>query len=178
VWSSGCAINGTGESVGQSQADLTVTNIEQLRAIKGAAGLRVFVQGFRTINDGGEGIFVLKASSSIPVTTDDVGYVLASKDSSLRWERETTSTDVSVKWFGATGDARSNDALAVGTAALVAKQLKGRVYAPAGTYKVDGVSKRVAFGSVRLTTDRGAFTKLTELVPATGRTLNHYATLS
>jgi hypothetical protein len=172
----GCASHGAGESVGEGHAHLTVTNVAELRSVRATPGFRVAVLGFEVVGDGGEGVFVLKSRSDVVVETDDIGYIIKGNDPSTRWERELTSKDVSVKWFGARGDGSTNDQLAVGTAVRVAQRLQGRLYVPAGQYKVDGVGKRASLSSVSITTDVGAAAKLSEFVPATGRTIIHYPT--
>jgi pectate lyase-like protein len=170
--SAGCAVNTEGEA-SKGQADLSVDNIEQLRNLRDAQGLRVYVAGFERPGDGGEGVFVLVPSSRSSTVVDDVGYLV--QGTAGVWQRQSSTGDVSVKWFGAKGDGAGDDTIAVSTAAEVAARLQRRVFVPAGTYKVDGIGSRVALASIPLTTDSQDIAKLAEFVPQTGRTINYYA---
>lgn len=167
----GCAVQSNDESISKGEASLTVDNVEQLRAVAGTHGLTVAVLGFATPGDGGGGLFTFKASA---VITDNVGYAI--KSANGVWERQMSSKDVSVKWFGAVGDGSHNDADAVAMATRVALALKGRVFVPNGLYKVDGVGKQVSLAKVSLTTDSQA--KLADLVTETGLTINYYPSLA
>jgi len=172
--SAGCAVKSSEGGVSRSDADLSVNSIEQLRSVRGSQGLRVYVAGFATPADGGDGVFAFVANSRLSTVADDVGFLVKSADGSGYWQREMSSNDVSVKWFGAVGDGARSDVAAVSTAAEVASRLGARVFVPAGTYQVDGIGTRVSLANLSLVTDSDSATRLSELVPATGRTINYY----
>jgi hypothetical protein len=172
--SAGCAVNSTEGNASKEESDLSVDNIEQLRNLSGAQGLRVYVAGFTKPADGGEGVFAYVPASRLSVVADDVGYLVKSVDGAGWWQRQTSTKDVSVKWFGAAGDGAHDDAAAVSTAAEVATRLQGRVFVPSGTYKVDGIGGRVAMANLAITTEAQGFARLSEFVATTGRTINYY----
>lgn len=174
--SAGCAVKSTGENTSTGEADLSVDNIEQLRSLQGTPGLKVYVAGFHSLGDGGEGLFSFTAASRPAIVADNVGYLVQASDGSGWWQRQTSSNDVSVKWFGASGDGAHDDTEAVATAAEVVTQLQGRLFLPTGVYKVDGIGTRVAVSNLSMSTDSQAIAKLAEYVPSTGRTISYYPT--
>jgi hypothetical protein len=120
----------------------TVANIAALRALATAAS-PLWVEGYYTSNDGGEGMFILGHDGS-----DNGGTIILSADGT--YYRETGSKPLSVKWFGAKGDGSTDD-----TAAFRATVATGQpVYIPPATYVItDAItppgSSQLIFGAGR-----------------------------
>lgn len=175
----GCAVSGEDEATGvDGQAtELTVENVAQMRRISGArTGMRVRILGFAERGDGGEGVFTFQSQSDkLSAVADDVGYLVRGSGSPGWWQRVTDSKDVSVKWFGARGDGSHSDTEAVGAAATTAARLDGRVMVPEGTYRIDGLGRKVCLARVPFATDSAAHNPvLLEQVPSTGLTISYY----
>ena len=82
-----------------------IATIAALRAATTSAlpQTQVYVQGYYTTNDDGQGTFLVG-----PNAADNGGTVI--NDASGRsWYRDTQGLDYSVKWFGAKGDGATND---------------------------------------------------------------------
>lgn len=85
----------------------------------------VFLKGYNTTGDGGEGVFWLNTSDT---TSADNGGTIIVDDAGGRWYRVTGAQSYSVHWFGAVGDGTTNDYAAVAaTIAAVAAAGGGRV---------------------------------------------------
>ena len=106
-------------------------NYSTLRALPYTAGSEfVFVQGYSSIGDGGEGIFFW--DSSLTGVTDNDGTIILYNGSSSTgvWKR-VYSGPVNVKWFGIAG---SDNTSAIQKA--VSATGKGILYFPAGNYAI------------------------------------------
>jgi hypothetical protein len=113
-----------------NRASYSVATVAALRALTVPDGaITVFVRGYASALDGGEGVFVYDSSSS---ATDNVGTIVAPDSGSGRWKRLTFGLAHNAKWFGATGDGSTDDTVAL------QRWLDSSdyCYAPAGTYKV------------------------------------------
>lgn len=110
----------------------TVATIAALKALTGAdLNGYVMVAGYYTAGDGAGGLFRWVAAD---VTADNGGTVIAPTAGGGRFHRVWTGP-LNVKWFGAKGDAATNDTAAF-TAALAALSTRGgRLYVPAGEYR-------------------------------------------
>ena len=86
---------------GTSTGVITVANIAALKALVGGIATSVNVQGYYTVDDGGEGIFNWNGSSS---ATDDAGIIIAPTSGSGRWIRQTYPGKPNVAWWGAKCD--------------------------------------------------------------------------
>lgn len=87
---------------------------------------------------GREGLF-LHVASSVPAGDSSQGIYVASGTSGHHWKR-VFAGDVSVRWFGATGDGATNDTTSVANA-LTWCQLNGHsLYLPGGTYLSDPIT--------------------------------------
>lgn len=83
-----------------------LANIAALRALTAVTANVVWVEGYRTLNDGGEGMFVFNSTDT---TTPDNGGTVIVDAAGQRWERSTQAEPVNVVWFGAVGDAITDD---------------------------------------------------------------------
>ncbi len=101
----------------------SITNIAALRANTSTLGV-VYVDGYYTASDGGEGMFV----QSSDVCVDNGGTIIVDAASHCFY-RGTQGQINSVKWFGAKGDGSTNDTARVQAAVDV-----GPTFFPAGTY--------------------------------------------
>lgn len=120
----------------------TVPNIAALRLMSTNPGV-VFVEGYYTLLDGGEGIFVVNPSDT---TTPDNGGTIIVDTVGHRWYRETVKTQPwSLKWFGAKGDTvinQTNGTVTSGTddtgsiqnAVTAAVLAQAELYIPSGKY--------------------------------------------
>lgn len=108
----------------------TVPSMEGLRATRGAAaGDLVFLRGYYTPLDGGEGFFSWNPKAS---GLDNGGTIIAPVPASAgRWERSVSGGAINVKWFGARGDGLADDTLALQSAIRAATS----VFLPRGTYR-------------------------------------------
>jgi hypothetical protein len=87
-----------------------VLNIAALRALSSVIAPAVFVDGYYTGADGGEGMFWYNAADT---TTPDNGGTIIVDGAGQRWYRETGGGPLSVRWFGATGNGTTNDTAAI-----------------------------------------------------------------
>jgi hypothetical protein len=127
-----------------------VTNIAALRNVPVSAG-QVHVQGFSTVNDGGEGNFIWIASPAGYTPDDNIGIVIQSNvgGSTGRWFREgfwsglnsaltgysTAAYRINAKWFGAKGDGVTDDTTALQNAMAATYKIAvnaNNVYSPLG----------------------------------------------
>jgi parallel beta-helix repeat protein len=94
----------------------------------------VYIKGYATAGDGGDGLFVWDPSST---ATDNAGTIVALNTGGIgRWKRQVGGA-VNVKWFGVKGDG-SNETTSV---QLVVDSAGGRpVLFPAGIYAVNNVT--------------------------------------
>lgn len=114
----------------------SVSSVDALRAATALPTDRpVYLQGFHTPGDGGEGMFLFRASDT---TSDDGGTIIPDADGK-RWYRQTEGRPYSVKWFGAKGDGTANDRSAIQDAIVAVQQLpmSGTVWFPAGNYRIN-----------------------------------------
>lgn len=109
---SNTAGNGVSDS-GISASAITpqIASIAALRAstTTTAPNPTVYVIGYRTGADGGEGPFWYNASDT---TSSDNGGTIIVDTSGRRWYRESSGLPFSVKWFGATGNGSTDDSVA------------------------------------------------------------------
>ena len=89
-------------------------------------GQQCHVGGYATVGDGGGGTFVYDSASS---ATETIGTIVSPNSGAGRWLR-IFSGAVNVKWFGAKGDASTDDATAIQLAINTAGA-GGAVYFPA-----------------------------------------------
>lgn len=107
------------------------SSISALRANNSAAAPMVWVEGYSTGADGGEGGFWLNSADT---TSADNGGTIIVDLAGNRWYRETNGAPFSILWFGGKGDGVT-DNLAAWNAmkAVVAAQTNGaRIVFPAG----------------------------------------------
>src|SRR5262245_39944410 len=97
-------------------------------------GQQALVCGYATPNDGGGGTFYWDAASS---TAADGGTVFSAREGGTgRWKR-IYSGPLNARWFGAKGDAATNDYAALQNCfrtAVASNQLA--VHMPRGTYRL------------------------------------------
>ncbi|QJD96391.1 hypothetical protein HH214_11195 [Mucilaginibacter robiniae] len=114
---------------------VTLTSIANLRGYQ-VTSEPVFVQGYATAADGGEGVFYWDANSSI---NDNGGTVIQvnSFNGNGRWRR-LYSGNINVRWFGAFGTGQNgpvtDDIDAFERATLWMAQTGGVLFIPAGWY--------------------------------------------
>ncbi len=119
----GPTVDGIGSAAGVSTgATLSVVTYDDLRALTGANGTVVAVEGRTANGDGGAGLFVWDA---LETAADDGGTLLTPVGSpaSGRWLR-IFSGDMDLRWWGAKMDNATDDddAYAAGLAASVSRQ--------------------------------------------------------
>lgn len=110
----------------------TVPNLATLRGSTSASlpsGL-VYVAGYYSGADGGEGPFWLSADT----TSADNGGTIIVDASNRRWLRETGGLPNSVKWFGARGDGATDDTATINATVSATAIAGGMVWLPSGVY--------------------------------------------
>jgi len=108
-----------------------VPTIAALRALT-TGSLLVWVEGYHTSGDGGEGMFAVGTMAS-----DNGGTIIVSS-AGIYYRQTGGGTRYSVKWFGATGNGTTNDtASAVATIAALAALGGGVATFPLGLYLLD-----------------------------------------
>lgn len=107
-----------------------VANVAALRSATSATLPQTicYVQGYYANADGGEGEFF------VGTTTTANGGTIINDASGRSWYRGTEGTPLSVKWFGAKGDATTDDTAAFQSAVTAAVATKLAVSAPGATY--------------------------------------------
>ena len=114
-----------------------LTSISSVSVLRAATSLAtdqpLYLQGYYTPGDGGEGMFLYNSS-----TTSDNGGTIISDGDGNRWYRQTEGRPYSVKWFGAKGDGTIEDDHAIQAAIATAERLPlgGTVWFPAGNYRI------------------------------------------
>ncbi|HLZ86006.1 MAG TPA: hypothetical protein VKQ52_02145, partial [Puia sp.] len=112
-----------------SRATATIANLAALRSYTYTPGNEsVFVQGYATVDDGGQGFFAWDAASG---QADNDGTVIQVGSTSGRWMR-IYSGAMSVKWFGAKGDSVTNDQPAISHALNAALNFQTDLFLPGG----------------------------------------------
>ncbi len=118
--------------IGQDIA--SVATISALKALSGGQFPTVHVQGHTSAGDGGGGTFYW---ASADTTTDDNGvYIQPNAGGTGRWIRVMTGSVIDLAWYGLpTG---SDDTSVLTTASTLAASLNKEVFAPGGTYIING----------------------------------------
>jgi len=125
--------------------DGTSANIREsmaaMRALDGGLAAKlgtVYLKGYYSAGDGGEGMFCWDSQST---AADNGGTVIAlGAGGNGRWIRQSASV-ISVKYFGAKGDGVGDDRQALQSAFNVAAATSTPLYLPPGTYNVSaGIS--------------------------------------
>ena len=139
-----------------------VDTIAALRAFSSLTTQAVAVGAYATAGDGGGGLFVINPTDT--TTADNGGTIIVDAGGS-RWYH-VFSGQVSVRWFGATGNGVTNDTAAINAAlAYVVSLGGGVVYLPGGTYLVNTGALAVTSNGVSFLGD-GEF--VTTLITANG----------
>jgi hypothetical protein len=139
-----------------------LANIAALEALATASSVSdiVFVEGYVTAADGGEGFFY---NSGVTGVTPNGGTIIEDAVSRI-WLRETEGLNYSVRWFGAAGDGSADDTDAIqrtinAVAAILQDGFEvpgGTVYFPSlpqGNYLVSSGPINVAATQIRLRGD-------------------------
>lgn len=157
-----------------TSSSMAVKSIAKLRAISGSAlptssncndgttanqACCILVNGYADHADGGGGIFCYKPSST---AADDGGTVIKPTSGSGRWHRS-FSGPLNVRWFGAKGDGKQDDAPAIQRAVDTA-------YAFAPTYTNHPVAAVKTFGSVFVPTGEYRLASVPPSPPSPGPT--------
>lgn len=101
---------------------VTLGSVANLQALDGGAAIPVvYVEGYATINDGGEGVFVYQPTDT---TSPSNGGTIIIDAANHRYYRETNGNPYLVEWFGAKGDGVTDDTAAF-NATLTAATLVG-----------------------------------------------------
>ena len=118
---------------------VTLSNIASLESFSGgSAASVVYLEGYYTLNDGGEGIFVYDPTD---VTSASNGGTIIIDGANNRYYRETDGQAYSVKWFGVTGNGTTNDSTKIQNTINAASIIGvSGVYFPAGTYLCSGLT--------------------------------------
>jgi len=112
---------------------VVISSIASLRTLDGGPSIpAVYVEGYSTIDDGGEGVFVYDASDT---TSADNGGTIIIDATNHRYIRETNGQPISAQWFGATGNGSTDDTTSFQNF-LSYIQSGQPGYIPAGTYKL------------------------------------------
>lgn len=114
--------------------ELKVDSIAELKALEAGSSDYVFVGGYTAQSDGGQGWFYWDSTSS---TSDNGGTIIEANSAPAtgRWLRLYDGA-INVKWFGAKGDASTNDADAF-TNWIAALPQYGNGFIPSGHYIFD-----------------------------------------
>jgi hypothetical protein len=118
---------------GQVHATVTIARLSDLRSyVDTTASKLVYVQGYSTINDGGEGLFALDSTSS---EADNDGTIIRDSLTTGRWRRMYVGA-LSVKWFGAKGNGVTDDQPSISHALLAALHFHCDLFLPGSTYNL------------------------------------------
>jgi hypothetical protein len=148
-------------SPGSGSGILALPNIAALRNLTTGAS-PVWVEGYTTPNDGGQGMFVTGAAA-----TDNGGTIIVSADGT--YYRETGGGPYSVQWFGATINGSTDDTAAIQNAInVVGASGGGVVTIPAGSAVISGIS--ISNSNVTLQ-GSGRFATVLRTTSATGNTI-------
>jgi hypothetical protein len=111
----------------------SVANVAELRATALPTDRPLYLEGFYSPGDGGEGMFWFNPSDT---TSDNHGTIIPDA-AGQRWYRATNGQALSVKWFGAKGDGATDDIQAIRRTIGAAQSLplNGTVWFPAGAYR-------------------------------------------
>lgn len=124
-------VNGGGVTV----AIETVTNISALRALSvtsAALGSIIYVRGYYTDNDGGEGYFLCTDQNP---GADNGGTIVWSSTAGFYFLRDTQGAPYSIAWFGAVGDnSTDNSTFITNTINALNAIGGGTMYVPGKTY--------------------------------------------
>ncbi len=105
-----------------------VANVAALRAMTAVVSV-VWLSGYYSLADGGEGMFQIGGNSS------DNGGTIINAASGFSYFREFGSSDISLKWFGCKGDLSADCSAQILAAVTFAA---GRmIHAPVGEYRVN-----------------------------------------
>lgn len=122
--------------VEQAAVSSTIANIAALRAsavTNSLVNLLVYVRGYYTDNDGGEGFFQV---ANTPPGADNGGTIIWSNTTGYYFTRQDLGF-INAKWFGAKGDATTNDYTALFNAVAATRTLglgQSTMYVPSGIY--------------------------------------------
>ncbi|MDE2233361.1 MAG: hypothetical protein KGJ90_04605 [Patescibacteria group bacterium] len=118
-----------------NQAGVNPTIISNIAALRSntLSINQVYLQGYYTNGDGGEGSFYYNSSDN---SSSDNGGTIIVDAANHRYYRQTEGGAYSIKWFGAKGDNSTDDTVAMQAAINAAAALAGGndVYAPRGTF--------------------------------------------
>ena len=107
-----------------------IASIAALRAYTGPVLAPLWLIGYRSVADGGEGMFAYNAADS--TSADNSGTIILD-GLGRRWYRETGGAPYSVNWFGATGNGVNDDTPEIQNCIAAAVSA---VYFPYGTYRI------------------------------------------
>jgi hypothetical protein len=114
----------------------TVATIADLRLISGGSTLPIiFVQGYASTADGGEGTFVYNPADT--ASADNGGTIIIDASGVHRYYRETNGLSYSIKWFGATGNGTTDDSAAIQSTFNALPSGGGAAFFPAGNYLIN-----------------------------------------
>jgi len=106
----------------------TLLNITALRALTSPVNPSVFVEGYTTTGDGGEGIFTYNPSDVI--SADNGGTIIVDAGNHRWYRAHALSQPFSVLWFGASGDGTTDDTTKIQATINAASTAKVSVYFP------------------------------------------------
>lgn len=107
----------------------TAASISALRAFSKTGGSKVLVFGYYSSGDGGGGLYWYDSTDT--TSADNGGTVIVASDGG-RWKLATSGV-VSVKQFGAKGDATTDDTAAIQAAVTYILGVRGCLYFPRNT---------------------------------------------
>lgn len=121
-----------------SRATVSIQNLSALRGYAYTTGNEfVYVRGYTTVDDGGQGFFAWDSAST---QSDNDGTVIqVTGVSSGRWMRVYTGA-MSVKWFGAKGDSVTDDQPSISHALQAALNVGADLFLPGAIYKLNSYS--------------------------------------
>lgn len=129
-----------GNEHADSEEDLRVDAISDLRSLKPDPRREVVVRGYKTVNDGGGGTFywdpsgrAANANGGTTIASAVLGYTEGDVNEGL-WRRLTNGGPYNVRWFGATADGTDDQPAIQGALDVVPDG--GVVFAPVGTYVI------------------------------------------
>lgn len=123
---------------------LEIISMDLLRTTPGSSNQLCYLLGYRTLGDGGGGLFYWDTSN--PSLVEDGGIVVGTSNTG-KWVRMFEG-DISVRWFGAWGNGTTDDTAFIQKSIDTALAKTKNVFIPSGTYITSSLHINIPNGDV------------------------------